>query len=103
MLYIKKKLLKQQKVNIVIISFRDKDAEKLFRWKKNPKLGQIEKRALRKLELLDAVPNLEELNKIPGLDLHSLKGSLAKYHAIDIIFIWGKDNNAYEVRITDYH
>ncbi|WP_147410085.1 type II toxin-antitoxin system RelE/ParE family toxin [endosymbiont GvMRE of Glomus versiforme] len=93
----------------MIISFRDKDTEKLFRWKKNPKWGQIEQRALRRLELLDAVPNLEELKKIPGLDLHNLKGDLTGYKAIDInkqfrlIFIWGKDNHAYKVGIIDYH
>ena len=57
----------------MIITFADKETEKLWRWKKNPKFGEIASRVLRKLELLDAVPNLKELKKIPGLDLHPLK------------------------------
>ncbi|CAG8678396.1 9377_t:CDS:2, partial [Paraglomus brasilianum] len=52
--------------------------------------------------LLDAVPNLQELKKIPGLDLHPLKGKRQGQHAIKVndqfrvCFIWGKDNNVYE-------
>jgi len=93
----------------MIITFADKETEKLWRWKKNPKFGDVASRALRKLELLDAVPNLQELKKIPGLDLHPLNGDRKGQHSIKVngqfrvCFIWGKDNNAYEVEITDYH
>jgi len=93
----------------MIITFADKETEKLWRWKKNPKSGDIAGRALRKLELLDAVPNLQELKKIPGLDLHPLKGDRQGQHAIKIndqfrvCFIWGQDNNAYKVEVADYH
>jgi toxin HigB-1 len=93
----------------MIITFADKKTEKLWHWKKNPKFGDVASRALRKLELLDAVPNLQELKKIPGLDLHPLKGDRQGQHAIKVndqfrvCFIWGKDNNAYEVEVTDYH
>jgi toxin HigB-1 len=94
---------------MTISSFKDKEAEKLFRWKKSHKFGIIEKRVLLRLELLDAVPSLNELRKIPGLNLHQLKGDRQGQHAIDVsgrfrvCFVWGKDNNAYEVEITDYH
>ena len=93
----------------MIITFADKETEKLWHWKKNPKFGDVASRSLRKLELLDAVPNLQELKKIPGLDLHPLKGKRQGQHAIKVndqfrvCFIWGKDNNVYEVEITDYH
>jgi len=93
----------------MIITFADKETERLWHWKKNPKFGDITSRSLRKLELLDAVPNLKELKKIPGLDLHPLKGDRKGQHSIKvndqfrICFIWGQDNNAYEVEVTDYH
>ncbi|CAG8656886.1 1036_t:CDS:2 [Cetraspora pellucida] len=48
----------------------------------------IFKSSLRKLELLDAVPNLQELRKIPGLDLHPLKDDRKGQHAIKINDQW---------------
>ena len=61
------------------------------------------------LSLLDAITNLEQLQKIPGLRLHNLKGDRkgqrsfwigkTKYR---VCFIW-KDGDAYEVEIVDYH
>lgn len=93
----------------MIINFADKDTERLFRWGKNSKFGVIERRALRKLELLDAVTSLQQLTKIPGLKLHKLRGFREGQYAISIndqfriCFFWGSDNHAYKVEIVDYH
>ena len=62
----------------------------------------------RKLAMLDAAGNLEDLRLPPGNRLEKLKGNRQGQHSIRIndqyriCFIWS-DHDAYEVEITDYH
>lgn len=62
----------------------------------------------RKLQMLEAVENLEALRIPPGNRMHLLTDDREGQHAIRvnaqfrICFRW-RDGNAYEVEITDYH
>jgi len=64
--------------------------------------------AIRKLDQLNAVTKLEDLNVPPNNRLEKLKGKLSKYWSIRvnnqyrIIFRW-VDADVYDVDIVDYH
>lgn len=93
----------------MIKSFGDKTTELI--WKgfqvRNLKLD-IQRKGLRKLNIIDRATTLNDLRSPPGNNLEKKKGNLKDYHAIwingqwRIIFIW-KNGNAYKVKITDYH
>ena len=64
--------------------------------------------AVRKLDLLNAAHELQDLRGPPGNRLEVLKGGLRGKHSIRIndqwriVFRW-KDGDAHEVAIDDYH
>jgi proteic killer suppression protein len=68
----------------------------------------IERQALRKLDMLDAAPDVRTLATLPGNRLEALKGDRKGQHSIRvneqrrICFIW-LEGHAYEVEIVDYH
>ncbi len=93
----------------MIKSFSDKYTEDLFnrqRVKKFP--PSILKVAYRKLLLIDAVERINDLKVPPGNRLEKLSGNLSGKYSIRInnqwriVFEWN-ENNAYEVKIIDYH
>ena len=93
----------------VIRSFRDKESEKLFRREKCRAVpGSLGKAALRKLLILDAAENLDDLRVPPGNRLEKLKGDRAGQYSIRIndryriCFSW-KKAGAEAVEIVDYH
>lgn len=93
----------------MIKSFSNKETEKIFNREISQKLsGDIQKTALRKLLLIDAAANLNDLRVSPGNRLEKLSGnSKGKYsirinNQYRIIFQFEK-GNAYEVEIIDYH
>ena len=93
----------------MIVSFRCKETEKLFRGKFSRKLPQdIQRIAARKLEQLHAATVLDTLRVPPGNRLELLSGDRAGQHSIRInnqwrlCFTW-QDGNAIEVEIVDYH
>ncbi len=93
----------------MIKSFRDKETEKIFNRLFSRKLPQnIQHIARRKLVILDAAPELNELRIPPGNKLESLKRERKDQHSIRIndqwriCFNW-KAGDAYNVEITDYH
>lgn len=93
----------------MIKSFRDKETEKIFVRQISGKLPQdIQHIARKKLIILDAVPELNDLRIPPGNRLEALKGTRKGQHSIRIndqwriCFKW-KDGDAYDVEITDYH
>jgi proteic killer suppression protein len=93
----------------VIRSFRDKDAERLFRRepirKVPPALHRV---ALRKLVQLDAATTLQDVRVPPGNRLEKLTGDRVGQHSIRIndqwrvCFRWHQ-GDAYDVEIVDYH
>jgi len=68
----------------------------------------IERSALRKLDMLDAAPDLGTLSTLPGNRLERLKGDRKGEYSVRIneqwriCFEW-RDVHAYEVEIVDYH
>ena len=93
----------------MIKSFRDKETEKIFNRYFSGKLPQnIEGIARKKLIILDAVTEIEDLRVPPGNRLEALKGDRKGQHSIRIndqwriCFKW-KDGDSYDVEITDYH
>jgi proteic killer suppression protein len=93
----------------MIKSFADKTTAELFERNKAKGLPpQILRTAYRKLLLIDAAGNVNDLRIPPGNMLERLSGKLADKHSIRIndqwriVFKW-KNNDAYEVEIIDYH
>ena len=93
----------------VIRSFRDTETRKVFERERARKLPpDLQRRAHRKLLLLDAAERLEELRVPPGNRLERLAGDRAGQHSIRIndqwriCFRW-KEGDAHDVEICDYH
>jgi proteic killer suppression protein len=93
----------------MIRSFRDKLTERFFNGEFAKKWSGIESAAERKLLMLNAAADLRDLRIPPANHLEALRGNRKGQHSIRIndqyriCFVWGDDNNAYEVEITDYH
>jgi proteic killer suppression protein len=92
----------------VIRSFRGSDSERLFQRETVPRFRAIERQALRKLDMLDAAPDIRTLAALPGNRLEALKGDRKGQYSIRIndqwriCFVW-LQGHAYEVEIVDYH
>jgi toxin HigB-1 len=92
----------------VIRSFRCADTQRLFRRESVRRFKAVERQALRKLDMLDAAPDLQTLSTLPGNRLEKLVGDRAGQHSIRvndqwrICFIW-LEGHASEVEIVDYH
>jgi proteic killer suppression protein len=93
----------------MIVSFRDKETERLWESGKSRRLpADLRLRAFKKLAILNAAVVLDNLKVPPGNQLEQLRGSRAGQHSIRIndqyrvCFVW-RDGNAFEVEIVDYH
>ena len=93
----------------MIKSFRDKEAEKIFRREFSRRLPQdIQRQAMKKLWMLDAAATLEDLRIPPSNHLEALKGDRQGQHSIRVnqqwrvCFTW-LDGTALDVEIIDYH
>jgi len=93
----------------VIKSFANSETEKLWQGIRSRRLPpDIQKRALVKLQLIDAAVELAFLRLPPGNRLEALRGDRAGQHSIRIndqwrvCFVWN-GTDAEQVEITDYH
>jgi proteic killer suppression protein len=93
----------------MIESFADKESELVYSGRVSRALPQdIQRRALNKLRVLNAISRIEELLNPPSNRLEALRGNLAGQYSIRIndqwriVFRW-QNNNAQEVSIKDYH
>ncbi len=93
----------------MIRSFRDSESEKLFNRERSRAVpGHLKRAALRKLLILDAVENVDDLRVPPGNRLEKLKGDRAGQHSIRIndryriCFVWRR-GGVDGVEIVDYH
>lgn len=93
----------------MIKSFGDRDTERLFRRERVRRFpAELLRVMLRKLAVIDAAEQLEDLRVPPGNRLERLHGDRAGQHSIRvndqwrICFRW-KDADAYHVEIVDYH
>ena len=92
----------------MIRSFRCPETERLFFRESVRRFKAIERQALRKLDLLDAAPDMRTLGTLPGARLEKLKGSRMGQYSIRINDQWRicsewHDGHAYRVEIVDYH
>jgi proteic killer suppression protein len=93
----------------MIRSFRDRETRTIWNGERSKRLpGDIQVPALRKLRLINAARQLEDLRAPPGNRLEVLVGDRAGQHSIRIkqqwriCFRW-VDGEAEDVEICDYH
>lgn len=92
----------------MIVSFADRDTERLFRRERVARFQAVERAALRKLVMLDAALRVEDLTAPPGNRLEALRGDRAGQWSIRvndqwrICFVW-RDGHAEAVKLADYH
>ena len=93
----------------MIKGFADKDTERLWDRKRARSIPtDLQRRARKKLAILNAAVNLGDLSSPTGNRLEELKGDRKGQHSIRIndqfrvCFVW-RDDDAYEVEVVDYH
>ncbi|GBF80644.1 type II toxin-antitoxin system RelE/ParE family toxin [Aphanothece sacrum] len=96
----------------MIISFGNQGTSDLFNGVESREArkipSQISKTALKKLDILNAAEQLDELKVPPGNRLEALKGNLKGFYSIRInsqwriIFQWD-NGKVTQVQIIDYH
>jgi len=93
----------------MIKSFADKETEKVFKRQFSRKLPvDIQRAARRKLEVLEAAEQLQDLRIPPANRLEKLSGNRKGQYSIRInqqwrvCFEW-REKDAYHVEIVDYH
>jgi proteic killer suppression protein len=93
----------------MILSFRDGETEALWLHGKSRRLPpDLQRRAFKKLAILNAAVALDNLRVPPGNGLEALRGTRAGQHSIRVndqyrlCFRW-QHGNAFDVEIVDYH
>ncbi|MEX2485252.1 MAG: type II toxin-antitoxin system RelE/ParE family toxin [Brumimicrobium sp.] len=93
----------------MIKDFGDAASEKIWNGVRSKKLpSEIQNVARRKLRMLNNAQEVNDLRIPPANRLEKLKGDLKDFYSIRInnqwriIFQW-KNNDAYVVKIVDYH
>jgi len=93
----------------MIKGFGDKETELIWSRIRSKKLpSEIQDVARRKLRMINSSQEINDLKIPPANRLEKLKGDLSSYFSIRInnqwriIFIW-INNDAYDVKIVDYH
>lgn len=93
----------------MIKQFGDKETELIWNGIRSKKLPiEIQDIARRKLRMINNSQDINDLRIPPANHLEKLKGELSEYFSIRIniqwriIFNW-KNNDAFDVKILDYH
>lgn len=93
----------------MILGFRDKEAEAIWRGDSSRRLpSEIQQTARRKLRMLNNARNLTDLRVPPANRLEALKGDRKGQHSVRIndqwriCFVW-TDAGPANVEIVDYH
>jgi proteic killer suppression protein len=93
----------------MIASFQDKETERLWRTGRSRGLPAVlQRRAFKKLAILNAALTLDNLKVPPGNQLEALGGDRAGQHCIRVsdqyrlCFVW-RNGNAFDVEVVDYH
>lgn len=92
----------------MILSFLCSDTQKLFEGERVSRFVNIERVAVRKLNMLHVAARLEDLRIPPGNRLELLQGDRQGLHSIRIndqyrLCFRFEEGNAYNAEITDYH
>jgi len=93
----------------MIKEFGDKETNLIWEGIRSKKLPyEIQNIARRKMRMINNAQDILDLRIPPANNLEKLKGNLKEYYSIRInkqwriIFKW-KNNDAYDVKIIDYH
>jgi len=93
----------------VIVSYRDKDTQAVAARRRVRRLPEdIQRRAQRKLMILNNATNIHDLRVPPGHRFEALSGDRDGHHSTRIneqwriCLVWS-EGNAYQVEIVDYH
>ncbi|MCF4965644.1 type II toxin-antitoxin system RelE/ParE family toxin [Nostoc sp. CMAA1605] len=92
----------------MIQTFKSKALENLFRENSNKGVpANLEKKIRIRLEVIDAALIVEDI-RLPGYDLHELKGDRKGTWAVKVSGNWRitfsfEDGDAYDVNLEDYH
>jgi proteic killer suppression protein len=93
----------------MILSFRHADTKLLWETGRSQRIpANLRKSAWKKLAILNAAVELENLKVPPGNRLEALKKDRKGQHSIRIndqyrvCFVW-RDSNAHDAEIVDYH
>ena len=92
----------------MIKTFRCEETENIFLREPSKKIQGLQKIALRKLNMIHAADNINDLRIPPANHLEKLKGERKDTYSIRIndqwriCFQW-KNNAAFNVEIIDYH
>ena len=93
----------------MIVSFRDKETEGLWRTGRSRRIPpSLQRTAFKKLAILNAAIELDNLRVPPGNQLEKLHRDRTGQHSIRvndqyrICFVW-RDGSAFDVEIVDYH
>ncbi|MBD2487644.1 type II toxin-antitoxin system RelE/ParE family toxin [Aulosira sp. FACHB-615] len=92
----------------MIQTFKSKALENLFRENSNKGVpANLEKKIRIRLEVIDAALIVEDI-RLPGYDLHELKGDRKGTWAVKVSKNWRitfsfEDGDAYDVNLEDYH
>ena len=93
----------------MIKEFGDKETEKIWEGIRSKKLpSEIQNIARRKLRMINNAQDINDLRIPPANRLEKLKGDLEDFYSIRInnqwriIFQW-HNNDAYEIKLVDYH
>lgn len=95
-------------ISFMIKSFRCRDTEEIFEAGRNRRFSNILSVASRKLDMIDAAYELQDLRSPPGNRLEPLRGNRTGQHSIRIndqwriCFVW-RGHDAHNVEIVDYH
>jgi proteic killer suppression protein len=93
----------------VIRTFADRQTEELFRTGGGGRIpADVARRALSKLDAVDAATSVNDLRVPPGNRLHRLEGDRTGQYAIAVNDQWRicfrfQDGDAYDVEFCDYH
>lgn len=93
----------------MIVNFECKETKKNFDGSFSKKLPQnIQRLAMRKLWMIDAATNINDLRVPPANHLEKLSGKRIYYYSIRINAQWRicfdwENNNAFNLEIIDYH
>jgi proteic killer suppression protein len=96
----------------MIVSFGDKATAALYHGERGKAIRRfppdVRRVAVRKLDVLNGAPELEDLRSPPGNRLEALRGDLRGFHSIRVndqwrvVFRW-VDGDAHDVSVVDYH
>ncbi|MHB1665488.1 MAG: type II toxin-antitoxin system RelE/ParE family toxin [bacterium] len=93
----------------MIINFFNSETKEFYTTGFSKKIpANIQKVAIRKLDILDAAEKIDDLKAPPANRLEALKGDLKGFYSIRIndryrIVFKFENRNVYDVYITDYH